>query len=733
MGMRWTVVLGCIRIPILAVVTSLLMGFSVWAQERPTVEVPHEDDTLTITADTIETRGSETVVAEGDVVATYRDATLKARVLTYSFGTEHVTVEGDVEITRPAQWMRGSKAEINIKDDTGVIYDASGFTEDLYIAAETVTKIGPDTYVAKNGFVTACDDSVPKWSFQAKSATIRPESTAKVSHTLFRVKKVPIFYFPYMVLPTGKKERSSGLLLPTTGTSSNKGRRISQSVYFVLGRSADVTYQADYFTERGLGHRGIFRTRPSDSTRLHLDLYAVDDRKGQGGVSLEGFGETRFGNGFRGVADFNLVSSFLFRQVFSDDFFRATRPNESSRLFVTNNFQSKSVNMLLSSEETLFPERTVLIQTLPGFGFRISGQKIASSPVYLDLDGSVEAVRRQDALIETPGISQRLDLFPRLYLSLPLFQGLKMTPTLGVRETFYSDGLSPTEDGITVTGDSVHRQYFNFAMDLKGWGISRVYSPESGRRWKHLIEPTLRYQYITGIDNFDRIIRYDEKDAVANTNEVEYSLYNRFFFGGKTGAHEFLSVKLSQKYFFEPSFGGALRPGSINQFFPLNTITGIPYLIKERKFSPLTGLVRFMPSPSYNFDLRGDYDFETEKFRNFSVTGFMNRRHFTLATTYYVTNELLEGFLSKHQIQGNVGLGNFTKGVSSVAGFSYDVRDNRLLNHLVRVSYNWDCCGISAEVFGFSLLTREERQFRFSFFLKGIGSFGTIRRPDNIF
>jgi LPS-assembly protein len=673
------------------------------------------------------------VVAEGNVVATYGGATLRAQTLTYTPATETVVIEGEVEITRETQWLKGSRAEINISDDTGIIYDASGFSDELFVAADSVTKVGPDTYIATNGFLSACEDDVPKWSFRSKSATIQTSGNAKISHTLFRVKKVPIFYFPYMILPTGRKERSSGLLLPTTGSSNNKGRRISQSVYLVLGRSADVTYQADWFTERGLGHRGIFRTRPNEASTLYLDFYTVDDRKDQGGASLEGFGETRFGQGFRGVADFNLVSSFEFRQVFSDNFFRATKPNETSRVFVTNNFQSKSINMLVSNEETLFPQRPVVIQTLPGFSFRMAGQRLGSSSLYLDLDGSVEAMRRRDAMIETPGISQRLDLFPRLYLDLPSFQGLKLTPTLGARETFYSNSLTRAADEISVSGESLHRQYVDFSMDIKGWGLSKVYYPESGRKWKHLIEPTLRYRYITGIDNFHQLIRFDEKDAIANTNEVEYSLFNRFFVDAETGAHEWLSVKLSQKYFFEPSFGGAVEENSINQFFPLNTLSGIPYLINERKFSPITGLVRFTPQAPYSFDLRGDYDFESERFRNFSVTGFFNRHLLSLATTYFVTNELLEGFFAKHQLQGSAGLGDFTKGISSVMSFSYDMRESRLLNHLIRVSYNWDCCGISAEVFGFNLSAREERQFRFSFFLKGIGSFGTIRRPDNVF
>ena len=102
-----------------------------------------------------------------------------------------------------------------------------------------------------------------------------------------------------------------------------------------------------------------------------------------------------------------------------------------------------------------------------------------------------------------------------------------MTPGVGFRETFYSNSLRPgvdpaVEDPISAT--NIHREYFQFTMDLAGWGLSRIYSNSSGSDWKHLIEPLVRYRYIAGIDDFDRVIRFDEQDAVANTHEIEYAL-----------------------------------------------------------------------------------------------------------------------------------------------------------------------------------------------------------------
>jgi hypothetical protein len=53
---------------------------------------------------------------------------------------------------------------------------------------------------------------------------------------------------------------------------------------------------------------------------------------------------------------------------------------------------------------------------------------------------------------------------------------------------------------------------------------------DGSRRFKHVIEPYFTYRTIRGIgDEFNNIIRFDDRDAVANTNEFEYAIVNRFF------------------------------------------------------------------------------------------------------------------------------------------------------------------------------------------------------------
>ncbi len=732
-----------LRMRIRSTVAGLLAACSLAAplaaQERVRVELPYGNGTVVIDADQIEKETADTWVATGQVVVTYGESILKSERLIYRQDLERIISETPLELTKGIQWLKGSSGEFNLGDGTGEIRDADGFTdEQLYVKARVLYKTGPDTYRAEDGLLTACEEAVPKWSFRIDRANLKVDGRATLRHTVFKVKKFPILYFPFLTFPTAKRERSTGFLLPSIGNSNNKGMRFTQEFYLVLGKSADVLLREDYFSRRGFGHGVIFRMRPRHDTYLRLDGYTIDDRLNQGGASLTGTGETHFGPGFRLVADFSLVSNFVFRRVFSDNFFLATRPSEASHVFLSNNFGSKSFNFQVERQETFFSGRNTVIRHSPGLSFGVSGQRIPHTPLYFDLDAAAEGLSRVDNRIETPALTQRLDLHPQIYFSVPLFQGLRMTPRLAGRETFYSDSVRSDDQGNReVVAENLTRQYFDFTLDLRGWGLSKVYRRPESADWKHLIEPEFRYRYTQGIDEFREIIRFDENDTIADTNEVEYAIVNRFFVkrtpDGDASSQEWLSVRVGQKYFVDPDFGGAFRSGSVNQFLPLYDLTGFPYGGLQRSFSPLTTSVRFNPDRRVSFDVRGDFDFAFDRFRNFSVTGFYLRRRFNFSASYFLTKQLEAGTFENNQIQGRIGYGNPRQGFSVTSSLVYDARTRELLHIRARSTYAWECCSVAIELERLELGLREEQQIRFSFYLKGIGAFGTIRRPDRVF
>ncbi len=65
-------------------------------------------------------------------------------------------------------------------------------------------------------------------------------------------------------------------------------------------------------------------------------------------------------------------------------------------------------------------------------------------------------------------------------------------------------------------------------------------------------------------------------------------------------------------------------------------------------------------------------------------------------------------------------------------GFDADV--GFLQYSAVQTSYNWDCCGVSMEYRRFALgAVRNENQYRFSFNLSNVGSFGNMKRQERLY
>ncbi|HKP71449.1 MAG TPA: LPS assembly protein LptD, partial [Pyrinomonadaceae bacterium] len=72
--------------------------------------------------------------------------------------------------------------------------------------------------------------------------------------------------------------------------------------------------------------------------------------------------------------------------------------------------------------------------------------------------------------------------------------------------------------------------YADVSFDVRPPALARnFYRGDNSLRFRHVIEPYITYRKISGINNFPRIIRFDATDAIADTNEIEYGVTNRFF------------------------------------------------------------------------------------------------------------------------------------------------------------------------------------------------------------
>ena len=690
-------------------------------------EVPRAGDEVSVDAqkatETGKEKGQRIVVYEGNVdirIGTYR---VQADKVTVYEADNRIVAEGNVVFDQgDQQRITGSRAEWNYKTKTGFFVNSTGFTNQtqdgtrLYFTADRVDRISLDTIVIINGQITACDEQTPKWSFHSKRATIKTGDRARLVSPNFRLKSVPVFYFPYASVPIKHRDRASGFLTPTfsgSGRGSNdKGFRITEGYFQTLGRSADVTLRGDVYTLRGLGFGTDLRTRANSRSFFNFGFFYVKDRilgpsadaqhPDQGGSSLYVEGIHYFPNGFTAAADVNVTSNLAFRQVFSDSIQQVISPDEKSQVFVNKDYKDYSFNFLARAQVTSLATANIRIREMPSVTIDKRPSPLdflKKIPVYFSYGGAAEGVSRKETTdnpvafvlqtgrlpFVTPSMVQRLDFHPRVDIPLT-FGGWSLTGSAAGRVTFYSDSIDPTAQ--VISHQNVARTYGEFEVDLKPPALARDYYSDGDFRFRHVIEPYITYRRIIGINNFDRIIRFDYVDAIADTNEIEYGLTNRFFTrrstenvnraavkaekkgrSGKTSEpetktstvkaesteskeskestesissqpYEALSVTVRGKYFLDPFFGGALIPGQRNQFYPIDTLSGFSYGAVARRFSPLDIETRYRPRREVSVDYRTDLDTQGHGVRSMSTTFGINKTWVQAFTTFYYTRAI---------------------------------------------------------------------------------------------
>ena len=289
-------------------------------------------------------------------------------------------------------------------------------------------------------------------------------------------------------------------------------------------------------------------------------------------------------------------------------------------------------------------------------------------------------------------------------------------------------------------------------------------------RFRHTIEPYLTYRLIKGVDNFNKIIRFDYEDTATDTNEIEYGITNRFFTRHYTEAvtdeaqrrlqenptaaknslsvqpYEIFTVTLRGKYFFDKTFGGALTPGRRNQIEPLTALSFYTFGGISRRFSPLNIDATYRPQRTVFVNTRMDIDTLSGNLRDISATVGYDTPLVKVFQTFYYTRAITlipslqkfsnaagkePGTLRGSQWSPSVFIGSREHGFYGGTSLFFDFENRRgvrrtpLISTLATLGYAFDCCSVTMQYSTFNVGARRENRFVFSFRLNGIGAFGT--------
>jgi len=728
-------------------------------QQRPST--PKNGEIAEITAAGAQRKEGELYIADKDVDLHYHGMRLQADHVEYNNDTNQAVARGHVIYDYQNEHLEADEAQLNVGTNKGTFQNVRGSVHldrhpnplllvsenPLYFQATQVDRLSEDVYLVHHGWFTVCDPRSPTWQFYAPEAKVTLEKTVALVNANFRVYRVPLFWVPYATAPAGDHIRQSGFMLPILGNSNSKGFTVGDAFYWAPKPWMDATVGFEYFSRRGPGQRAALRMKPFENTSIRYNYFGVEDRgvpgvtppEKQGGYSQQLEIQSLWNHGWRFVTDLNQLSSLTFQLAFAGTYAEAINSEIRSSVFLTNNFRGFSFNVASLNDRgflELIPANSVVLRSAPEASFSsVEQAPWRDLPVYFSFSTFAGTVHRDDEFINTPNFVGRTEFAPKVTIPIHFGAWLGVTTSATFRTTYYGDSFNATGE---VSGTGIARNTGEFEVDLRPPTLERFFErPLTRRRYKHTIEPLVTYRYVTGVNDFADFIRFDSNATITDTNQFEYGITQHLYLKqGDDQPIDFLSWKLVQDHYFDPTFGGALVPGQRNVFQPLDSITPFAFAATPRNWSPIVSDVTLTPGGRYDAQSIIEYDPQLKK-----VTTIGTLLKVKPYSEFYATiaDFRLQGNPTvqppSHQIRGIIGYGDLVrKGFNLSAGVSYDILTDTLLNQFVQVSYNGGCCGLSVEYGRFNLATvRSENQFRVGLILANIGTFGNLRRQEKIF
>jgi LPS-assembly protein len=706
--------------------------------------------------------------ADGHVDVHYQNARLRADHVEFDNEAQVVVARGNVQLDYVTQHVEADDARYELRTGRGTFHHVRATfamqrrpaptllisPNPLYFEAEEADRLDENTYRIHKAWLTVCKPGHPVWKFYAPAATVKLKQTVHIENGNFRLFSIPVLYLPYATIPA-EQRRDSGFMVPDLGNTSQKGYVLGDSVYWAPLDWMDMTLGAEDFTKRGWSQKADFRARPWEGAQLDSSYFGVIDRGlevdeaplvKQGGHEAKLLFTSTLPGGWRAVADLDQLTSLTFRLAWSDTFKEAVNSEVRNTAFLTNNFDGFSVNFAALSYQNYLsatPQTSITLRTAPEARFSSVDQAFFKRiPIYFSFDAFTGAEHRGEDVtpFDTPGFVERSEFAPNVTIPLHFGEWLDVTPSFTFRSTYYGGQL---RNGLFFD-QGLFRDTEELSVDIRLPVFERVW--DGGEtKWKHVIEPYVDYRFVNGVNDFGRFLRFDEDETLTDTNEIEYGITQRLYRRRGSGdAEEFITWHLSQKYFFDPTFGGALVPGQPNVFQTLDALTPFAFADVARRFSPIVSDITVEPGKRFDTQFIVNYDPQRNRLTAIGTLvklkpyreSFLTLAHFS--TLNLPLNPVLpppnfEQRSNQVRVLGGYGEPN-RHGWNVTVGASYDFTKSAFQNQIVEVSYNGSCCGIGFEYRRFSFgAIRNENQYSIVFRIANLGSAGNLRRQEKIF
>ena len=673
---------------------------------------PESADTIKLVARNQEKEG-EVWLASGEVELSYGNLTLLADRLQFNSTSFEVLAEGQVTLQLPSEVVVCEKLAYNLKTGEGRIEGVRAITRPtLMFGAELIDKSSADLYHLEKAWFTTCTQPVPRWSFSFSQANLKLEDYVAMNQAVFKIKNFPVIYTPYLKYPL--KDRATGFLFPKVGYNRVKGLTISQSFYWAIARNMDATFNADYYSRKGLGGGVEYRYALAGGTKGEINSYVFFFKKEkQSQIPDPAFllrlnHQQNLPYGFKLTGQVDHSSSFNFLREFESNFSTATVNNRSYQLGLSKSWSYFNFNLRSSRFETYFPQtgQKVVTGYLPQVSFNLLKFRILPS-TYLSFDSGLTNWQyswHTDMSEDSYHLGNAY-FRPNLNLSLLPAHWLNFSLKASGNFIWYFQSYAP---GTSVrTSRDLLATQASLGFNLEGPIVYKIYFNQGQPFLKHLIEPFISYVFDTPLpgETKSRII---SPLGLFRNNDLKYGLVQHFLIKQKSLPREILTVGLSQTLFLKPI------ESPVRYYYPLNP---------DRHFSPVNAYLRYYPSGKFNLDISADFNPYEQNFLSSRISANFGRSEDNLflslnwSKNYQIISP--ESFFRSHQLGLQAGW-RWPEKLDLKTQAEFDLENKKILYTALAGTYHYQCLDFSFDLRVFYFRTRPEVQFRFSIGLGNI-------------
>ncbi|MBI4924688.1 MAG: LPS-assembly protein LptD [Bdellovibrio sp.] len=609
--------------------------------------------------------------------------TIIADYIVFDKETSNLDAKGSCIYVSPELIIYGDEMHFNMNTRMGSIVNGRVSNNRYSLTGERINKLGPGRFQVHNGDYSTCNDCPKAWALSGGDVELEFEGYAYMKDVTGKIKDVPVFWFPYFIVPL-KKSRQTGFLIPKIKIAT-EGVRVILPFFWAIHNSADMKIVLAYWggfgprfewegryklTKRSEGKADFFYVKDptfekfiedSNKSKNRNDT-AISDRWG---FMLEQAQELPFGidqklklyevrdnyfpNRFSDIpSDGASLTSSLFLSYTKPALSAYVAARRTRNLLNSDpyNFDSKTVQVYPTAVVTTNDKFIVSNYLASGISVGITNFTRTFGDFDLDplttVRPNLDPIAGKDPLRR----ATRLSITPTLYTTLRPFDYFSLVPSLEYRTFFYS---------FHNAVPNLSRGYLLFRSELSTQ-FERIYDTSNPAvpKIKHLIRPFLTFNLIP--HSFENPVSHPFLEQISHAQAQGLSGYH-------FDSYDIVPIDSSQNYntYFDP-LGKSLtyavnsqilrRVGDINNLSPtyhkmIDFKAGQTINFREYRKTPddRKPLSRFFSGLGFNYNqwtIGSEYYYLP--YGNISLLD--SRHNFSLSVKYVLESGTRQDFLS---------------------------------------------------------------------------------------